>query len=82
LIFVSTHLDFPNNVSQDSPNSVKKANVEPRVKKHESRFAAMKKCNVLLQANVDNLQDQIVQVRSRATNLQDELDAVIADLGF
>lgn len=56
--------------------------MEPRVKKHESRFAAMKKCNVLLQANVDNLQDQIVQVRSRATNLQDELDAVIADLGF
>ncbi|KQS39262.1 glutamic acid-rich protein isoform X5 [Drosophila simulans] len=67
---------------EDSPNSAKKANVEPRVKKHESRFAAMKKCNVLLQANVDNLQDQIVQVRSRATNLQDELDAVIADLGF
>jgi len=82
LIFVSTHLNFPNNIPQDSPNSVKKANVEPRVKKHESRFAAMKKCNVLLQANVDNLQDQIVQVRSRATNLQDELDAVIADLGF
>ncbi|XP_016978297.1 glutamic acid-rich protein isoform X2 [Drosophila rhopaloa] len=67
---------------EDSPNSAKKANVEPRLKKHESRFAAMKKCNVLLQANVDNLQDQIVQVRSRATNLQDELDAVIADLGF
>ncbi|KAH8382746.1 hypothetical protein KR009_005063 [Drosophila setifemur] len=67
---------------EDAANSAKKANVEPRVKKHESRFAAMKKCNVLLQANVDNLQDQIVQVRSRATNLQDELDAVIADLGF
>ncbi|XP_022216397.2 DNA ligase 1 isoform X2 [Drosophila obscura] len=67
---------------EDAANSAKKANVEPRVKKHESRFAAMKKCNVLLQANVDNLQDQIVQVRHRATNLQDELDAVIADLGF
>ncbi|XP_030373473.1 DNA ligase 1 isoform X2 [Scaptodrosophila lebanonensis] len=68
--------------AEDSPNSAKKTNLEPRVKKHESRFAAMKKCNVLLQANVDNLQDQISQVRSRATNLQDELDAVIADLGF
>ncbi|KAH8278630.1 hypothetical protein KR018_006314 [Drosophila ironensis] len=67
---------------EEASNAAKKANVEPRVKKHESRFAAMKKCNVLLQANVDNLQDQIVQVRSRATNLQDELDAVIADLGF
>ncbi|KAH8318882.1 hypothetical protein KR074_009577 [Drosophila pseudoananassae] len=67
---------------EDAANSAKKANLEPRVKKHESRFAAMKKCNVLHQANVDNLQDQIVQVRSRATNLQDELDAVIADLGF
>ncbi|XP_001359660.3 FK506-binding protein 5 isoform X1 [Drosophila pseudoobscura] len=67
---------------EDASNSAKKANVEPRLKKHESRFAAMKKCNVLLQANVDNLQDQIVQVRHRATNLQDELDAVIADLGF
>ncbi|XP_032596627.1 glutamic acid-rich protein isoform X5 [Drosophila grimshawi] len=68
--------------AEDAANSVKKGNLEPRVKKHESRFAAMKKCNVLLQANVDNLQDQISQVRSRATNLQDELDAVIADLGF
>ncbi|XP_023178456.1 FK506-binding protein 5 isoform X3 [Drosophila hydei] len=68
--------------AEDSANSAKKCNLEPRVKKHESRFAAMKKCNVLLQANVDNLQDQISQVRSRATNLQDELDAVIADLGF
>ncbi|XP_030242952.1 glutamic acid-rich protein isoform X5 [Drosophila navojoa] len=68
--------------AEDAPNSAKKSNLEPRVKKHESRFAAMKKCNVLLQANVDNLQDQISQVRSRATNLQDELDAVIADLGF
>ncbi|XP_060650938.1 DNA ligase 1 isoform X4 [Drosophila sulfurigaster albostrigata] len=68
--------------AEDSANSAKKGNLEPRVKKHESRFAAMKKCNVLLQANVDNLQDQISQVRSRATNLQDELDAVIADLGF
>ncbi|KAL7730030.1 hypothetical protein ACLKA6_009319 [Drosophila palustris] len=68
--------------AEDSANSAKKSNLEPRVKKHESRFAAMKKCNVLLQANVDNLQDQITQVRSRATNLQDELDAVIADLGF
>ncbi|XP_017847349.1 glutamic acid-rich protein isoform X4 [Drosophila busckii] len=68
--------------SEDAANSAKKNNLEPRVKKHESRFAAMKKCNVLLQANVDNLQDEISQVRSRATNLQDELDAVIADLGF
>ncbi|XP_030568103.1 glutamic acid-rich protein isoform X2 [Drosophila novamexicana] len=68
--------------AEDAANSAKKCNLEPRVKKHESRFAAMKKCNVLLQANVDNLQDQISQVRSRATNLQDELDAVIADLGF
>lgn len=42
----------------------------------------MKKCNVLLQANVDNLQDEISQVRYKATNLQAELDAVLADLGF
>ncbi|XP_068157884.1 axoneme-associated protein mst101(2) isoform X2 [Drosophila tropicalis] len=68
--------------AEDAVNSAKKANLEPRVKTHEGRFAAMKKCNVLLQANVDNLQDQIVQVRAKATNLQDELDAVIADLGF
>ncbi|XP_034118019.2 DNA ligase 1 isoform X5 [Drosophila albomicans] len=32
--------------AEDSANSAKKGNLEPRVKKHESRFAAMKKCNV------------------------------------
>lgn len=42
----------------------------------------MKKCNVLLQANVDNLQDEITQIRAKAANLQAELDAVLADLGF
>ncbi|KAL9887418.1 sarcomere length short isoform 3-T6 [Glossina fuscipes fuscipes] len=67
---------------EDASNESKKENLEPRVKKHESRFSAMKKCNVLLQANVDNLQDKITQVRSKAANLQSELDAVLADLGF
>lgn len=42
----------------------------------------MKKCNVLLQANVDNIQDEITKVRSKAASLQSELDAVIADLGL
>uniref|UniRef100_A0A1B0AJ64 WH2 domain-containing protein n=1 Tax=Glossina pallidipes TaxID=7398 RepID=A0A1B0AJ64_GLOPL len=68
--------------AEDASNESKKENLEPRVKKHESRFSAMKKCNVLLQANVDNLQDRITQVRSKAANLQSELDAVLADLGF
>lgn len=68
--------------TEDASNESKKENLEPRVKKHESRFSAMKKCNVLLQANVDNLQDKITQVRSKAANLQSELDAVLADLGF
>ncbi|XP_054747698.1 DNA ligase 1 isoform X2 [Anastrepha obliqua] len=68
--------------AEDASNADKKSNLEPRVKKHESRFLAMKKCNVLLQANVDNLQDEITQVRAKAANLQAELDAVLADLGF
>ncbi|XP_017481812.1 PREDICTED: DNA ligase 1 isoform X2 [Rhagoletis zephyria] len=68
--------------AEDSSNADKKSNLEPRVKKHESRFLAMKKCNVLLQANVDNLQDEITQIRAKAANLQAELDAVLADLGF
>ncbi|XP_058986480.1 glutamic acid-rich protein isoform X5 [Musca domestica] len=68
--------------AEDATNQAKKDNLEPRLKKHESRLNAMKKCNVLLQANVDNLQDEIHQVRSKASNLQSELDAVLADLGF
>ncbi|XP_036340885.1 LOW QUALITY PROTEIN: FK506-binding protein 5 [Rhagoletis pomonella] len=68
--------------TEDASNADKKSNLEPRVKKHESRFLAMKKCNVLLQANVDNLQDEITQIRAKAANLQAELDAVLADLGF
>ncbi|XP_037942893.1 DNA ligase 1-like [Teleopsis dalmanni] len=68
--------------AEDATNTDKKNNLEPRVKKHESRLSAMKKCNVLLQANVDNLQDEITQVRAKAANLQAELDAVLADLGF
>lgn len=71
------HFDF-----QDAPSAAKKDNLEPRVKKHEGRLTAMKKCNVLLQANVDNLQDEISQVRYKASNLQSELDSVLADLGF
>ncbi|XP_054081378.1 DNA ligase 1 isoform X2 [Zeugodacus cucurbitae] len=67
---------------EDASNADKKSNLEPRVKKHESRLLAMKKCNVLLQANVDNLQDEITQIRAKAANLQAELDAVLADLGF
>ncbi|XP_053958674.1 glutamic acid-rich protein isoform X6 [Anastrepha ludens] len=68
--------------AEEASNADKKSNLEPRVKKHESRLLAMKKCNVLLQANVDNLQDEITQVRAKAANLQAELDAVLADLGF
>ncbi|XP_014091173.1 axoneme-associated protein mst101(2) isoform X2 [Bactrocera oleae] len=67
---------------EDASNADKKSNLEPRLKKHESRLLAMKKCNVLLQANVDNLQDEITQIRAKAANLQAELDAVLADLGF
>ncbi|XP_049304531.1 DNA ligase 1 isoform X2 [Bactrocera dorsalis] len=68
--------------AEDASNADKKSNLEPRLKKHESRLLAMKKCNVLLQANVDNLQDEITQIRAKAANLQAELDAVLADLGF
>ncbi|XP_067644895.1 uncharacterized abhydrolase domain-containing protein DDB_G0269086 isoform X5 [Eurosta solidaginis] len=68
--------------AEEASSTDKKNNLEPRLKKHESRLLAMKKCNVLLQANVDNLQDEITQVRAKAANLQSELDAVLADLGF
>lgn len=67
---------------KDTTNEKKKINLEPRVKKHEGRLTAIKKCNVLLQATVDNLQDEITQIRSKSTNMQAELDAILADLGF
>ncbi|XP_055851957.1 glutamic acid-rich protein isoform X4 [Episyrphus balteatus] len=68
--------------AEDATDEDKKTNLEPRVKKHENRLSALKKGNVLLQANVDNLQDEISKVREKASSLQAELDSVLADLGL
>lgn len=81
ILLIMSHCHFVI-FAQDAPTLSKKENLEPRLKKHEGRLSAMKKCNVLLQANVDNLQDEISQVRYKASNLQSELDSVLADLGF
>lgn len=67
---------------EDASDDDKKSNLEPRVKRHEGRLAALKKGNFLLQTNVDRLQDEINLTREKAVSLQAELDAVIADLGF
>lgn len=66
---------------QDAPDEKKKVNLEPRVKRHESRLASLKKGNYLLQANVDRIKDEINKTREMCCTLQADLDSVIADLG-
>ncbi|XP_055634638.1 titin isoform X2 [Toxorhynchites rutilus septentrionalis] len=69
------------NEAEDASDEKKKANLEPRVKRHESRLASLKKGNYLLQANVDRMKDEINKTREMCCTLQSDLDSVIADLG-
>lgn len=68
-------------IFQDAPVEKKKANYEPRLKKHEGRLAALKKGNVLHQTNVDRLLDEINKIRDNAVTLQHDLDSVLSELG-
>lgn len=66
---------------QDAPNEKKKENYEPRVKRHEGRLAALKKGNLLRQANLDRLVDEINRIRDEQVTLQRDLDSVLSELG-
>lgn len=66
---------------QDSPDEAKKANYDPRIKRHDGRLAALKKGNYLVQANVDRLQDEINSMREKSVTLQADLDSVLSELG-
>lgn len=67
--------------SQDAPNDKKKANFEPRIKRHEGRLAALKKGNLLRQTNLDRLIDEINRLRDESVTLQHDLDSVLSELG-
>lgn len=59
----------------------KKSNYEPRVKRHDGRLAALKKGNLLRQANLDRLIDEINKIRDDSVTLQHDLDLVLSELG-
>lgn len=66
---------------QDATDEAKKANLEPRVTRHEGILAALKKSNVLHQANVDRVKDEINKQRELSDQLQHDLDSVLSELG-
>lgn len=66
---------------QDAPAEKKKANYEPRIKKHEGRLTALKKGNMLRQTNLDRLIDEINKIREEQVELQHDLDSVLSELG-
>lgn len=66
---------------QDAEDETKKFNYEPRIKRHEGRLAAIKKGNLLRQANLDRLVDEINKMRDESVTLQHDLDSVLSELG-
>lgn len=66
---------------QDAPGDKKKSNYEPRIKRHEGRLAALKKGNLLRQANLDRITDEINKIRDDQVTLQHDLDSVLSELG-
>lgn len=66
---------------QDAEDEKKKENYEPRIKRHEGRLAALKKGNLLRQANLDRLIDEINRLRDESVTLQQDLDSVLSELG-
>lgn len=66
---------------QDAPAEKKKANYEPRIKKHEGRLVALKKGNMLRQTNLERLIDEINKIREEQVELQHDLDSVLSELG-
>lgn len=73
---------YSDSENEDAPDSRKKKNLEPRVKKHENRLSALKKGNLLLLANVERLKDEINKQKEMSNILQADLDSVINDLGI
>ncbi|XP_031626776.1 titin isoform X3 [Contarinia nasturtii] len=66
---------------EDASDEKKKTNFEPRIKRHEGRLAALKKGNLLRQANLDRLVDEINKLRDDSVTLQQDLDSVLSELG-
>ncbi|XP_055322905.1 bromo and FHA domain-containing protein DDB_G0267958 isoform X4 [Sitodiplosis mosellana] len=66
---------------EDAEDEKKKANYEPRIKRHEGRLAALKKGNLLHQTNLDRLIDEINRMRDESVTLQHDLDSVLSELG-
>lgn len=66
--------------SEDAPDSKRKKNLEPRVKRHENRLAALKKGNLLLEANAIRLKDEINRTKELSATMKSDLDNLLADL--
>lgn len=79
--FESLNYPFVRQKKQDASEDKKKENYEPRIKRHEGRLAALKKGNLLRQANLDRIIDEINKIRDEQVELQHDLDSVLSELG-
>uniref|UniRef100_A0A336LL88 CSON010522 protein n=1 Tax=Culicoides sonorensis TaxID=179676 RepID=A0A336LL88_CULSO len=73
---------YSDSENEDAPDSRKKKNLEPRVKRHENRLAALKKGNLLLLANVERIKDEINKQKEMSNILQADLDSYNSNMNF
>ncbi|KAK4878529.1 hypothetical protein RN001_011035 [Aquatica leii] len=66
---------------EDASFEKKRSNLTKRSKKYDGRLNALKKANYMLKTNVERLQDDLNKRKEETTNLQHELDSVLAELG-
>jgi len=66
----------------DAPVEKKKQNLSERAKRHENCLAALRKGNYLLKANIDRIKDDLFKQKEMSLQLQEDLNAVLAELGW
>lgn len=66
----------------EAPVEQRKKNYMDRAKKHENILAVLRKGNYLLKANVDKLKDDLFKQKEMALTLQEDLNSVLAELGW
>jgi hypothetical protein len=65
----------------DAPVEKRKQNLSERAKRHENCLAALRKGNYLLKANIDRIKDDLFKQKEMSLQLQEDLNAVLAELG-
>jgi hypothetical protein len=65
----------------DAPVEKRKQNLSERAKRHENCLGALRKGNYLLKANIDRIKDDLFKQKEMSLQLQEDLNAVLAELG-